>query len=373
MDLVKHETSASSAVFFFCSVATSMLALHNRHFLPRLLFLVLTNLCAWKSYTAIPSLTHNGEFVHMLSMLILLYQTHIVYCVLVLKHCTQSETPRPLSQDLLAAYKMVFNGRHIGHPLEVTPVPRRIAKDGKQLPHLPTSRFSFFISRALHLATIVILHTTLRTIYYHGLPTHGIEPLFSPFALLTYQAWHAWALYTGAHDALAIVHVSFLRIDSPTDWPPLFGSIAEAYTVRRLWGKFWHGIVRRTFSGYAGLVWRYLLPFMPRGGAAEKIWTLGFVFVLSGAVHALASLNVGFRACGAWADVGWFGVSAGAILVEELVAWMARGLVGGGGKRREVSMGLRWLGYAWVFGLMFWSVPRLYATKFMCAPLEMFL
>ncbi|RXW19783.1 hypothetical protein EST38_g6073 [Candolleomyces aberdarensis] len=35
------------------------------------------------------------------------------------------------------------------------------------------------------------------------------------------------------------------KISEPEDWPLLFGSLGEAYTVRRFWGKFWHQLLRR--------------------------------------------------------------------------------------------------------------------------------
>ncbi len=36
-----------------------------------------------------------------------------------------------------------------------------------------------------------------------------------------------------------------LRVTDPEDWPPLFGSILDCYTVANLWGRFWHQYLRQ--------------------------------------------------------------------------------------------------------------------------------
>ena len=38
--------------------------------------------------------------------------------------------------------------------------------------------------------------------------------------------------------------------DRPEEWPPLFGSISEAYTLRRFWGVFWHKLDLGIFKMY---------------------------------------------------------------------------------------------------------------------------
>ncbi|OBT74656.1 hypothetical protein VF21_07014 [Pseudogymnoascus sp. 05NY08] len=52
--------------------------------------------------------------------------------------------------------------------------------------------------------------------------------------------WSSYVVLTLSHDILAIFFVTLLRWDQPSQWPALFGSIAEAYSLRRFWGVFWH-------------------------------------------------------------------------------------------------------------------------------------
>ena len=47
-----------------------------------------------------------------------------------------------------------------------------------------------------------------------------------------------------AYEACALLGVG-LGFWEPQFWPPVFGSIWDAYTVRRTWGRFWHCILRR--------------------------------------------------------------------------------------------------------------------------------
>lgn len=57
-------------------------------------------------------------------------------------------------------------------------------------------------------------------------------------------------LLTAAHNLLAALLVSVLQWDGPDEWPALFGSITEAYSLRRFWGRFWHRLHVTVFEAY---------------------------------------------------------------------------------------------------------------------------
>ncbi|KAM7211786.1 hypothetical protein V8F06_012823 [Rhypophila decipiens] len=72
--------------------------------------------------------------------------------------------------------------------------------------------------------------------------------------LRTYMsfAW-IWVTYfklSVAHDILSILFVWILQWDQPSEWPPLFGTIADAYSLRRFWGVFWHRLHTATLDAY---------------------------------------------------------------------------------------------------------------------------
>ncbi|OTA52637.1 hypothetical protein K449DRAFT_410267 [Hypoxylon sp. EC38] len=65
-----------------------------------------------------------------------------------------------------------------------------------------------------------------------------------------YWIWDSYACLTLAHDFFAILSVLVLRWDLPTDWPPLFGNLADSYSLRRFWGVFWQRLHIHPFSAF---------------------------------------------------------------------------------------------------------------------------
>lgn len=94
----------------------------------------------------------------------------------------------------------------------------------------------------------------------------------------THWIWGVYCGLTAAHHACAALFVSVLGWDSPADWPPLFGSVWDAYSLHRFWGVFWHrlhaarGPPRRRFGdipgteGASGAVGLHALGGLPRAG-----------------------------------------------------------------------------------------------------------
>ncbi|KAI8949634.1 membrane bound O-acyl transferase family-domain-containing protein [Xylaria longipes] len=72
------------------------------------------------------------------------------------------------------------------------------------------------------------------------LPSITTKTLCLRTILSVHWIWDAYVILVTFHDIFAIIFVSLLRWDSPEEWPPLFGSVGEAYTLRRFWGVFWH-------------------------------------------------------------------------------------------------------------------------------------
>ncbi|KAH8645459.1 hypothetical protein BX600DRAFT_556260 [Xylariales sp. PMI_506] len=60
------------------------------------------------------------------------------------------------------------------------------------------------------------------------------------------------------HDAFAIFFSGILGLDSLEEWPPIFGSISHATTMRGFWAHFWHRLVYRSFSYYSKLLLKIL-------------------------------------------------------------------------------------------------------------------
>lgn len=115
------------------------------------------------------------------------------------------------------------------------------------------------------------------------LPSPWTSPglAYSDYVLRAITSMHwIWITYCGLtmmHHLSAALFVSVLSWESPSNWagPPLFGSIWDAYTLRRFWGVFWHRLHVVPFAAYT--------PPLPK--ALRALW----VFLLSAAGHALVN------------------------------------------------------------------------------------
>ncbi|KAJ5653956.1 hypothetical protein N7490_000959 [Penicillium lividum] len=117
-------------------------------------------------------------------------------------------------------------------------------------------------------------------------------------------SWGQWAERAGTHVAiwfvvnrligdsvyrlLSIVSVG-LGIDSPSDWPPAWGRMKEAYTLRNFWGKFWHQFMRQPFSSLSNFITRECLG-LARSSILERYTNLFIVFLISSLYHVIVDL-----------------------------------------------------------------------------------
>ncbi|CAH0017829.1 unnamed protein product [Clonostachys rhizophaga] len=86
------------------------------------------------------------------------------------------------------------------------------------------------------------------------------------------------------HDVLAIIGVA-TGVDDPSEWPPMYGSITEAYTMRRFWSSFWHLLIYRSFSTFSRSILS-ILGFNGRHPISRYTHNI-LVFFLSGIMHEI--------------------------------------------------------------------------------------
>ncbi|PCH35705.1 hypothetical protein WOLCODRAFT_107726 [Wolfiporia cocos MD-104 SS10] len=139
------------------------------------------------------------------------------------------------------------------------------------------------------------------------------------------------------HTQLAAVCVA-AGLSAPRDWPAIYGSHADAYTVRRYWGRSHHQMLRRFTSSIGKAVCR-LLGLQP-GSKASSYMQLYVAFVVSGIMHCGGDLMVGRGIFGA--SFPFYLMQAIAITLEDAVIGIARrvGLTSSSGWTRFV-------GYIW--------------------------
>ncbi|KAJ5680569.1 hypothetical protein N7536_011708 [Penicillium majusculum] len=91
-----------------------------------------------------------------------------------------------------------------------------------------------------------------------------------------------------AYRVLSIFFVG-IGLDSPADWPPAFGSMADAFTLRNFWGKFWHQFMRQPFTSISNFIARYVLN-LTRSSILERYTNLFIVFLISAIFHVIVDI-----------------------------------------------------------------------------------
>jgi hypothetical protein len=135
--------------------------------------------------------------------------------------------------------------------------------------------------------------------------------------VVVYFVWFAYALYTFLYEVLAVAFVA-TSVDDPEDWPPFFGKLTEAYSIRNFWGKFWHKIIYRTYTSYGKVISINILR-IPQKGILGRLFVNFFVFLASGIVHQVVTRHLGLT-CSEWPeDVTFFLTNFAAIIREMAV------------------------------------------------------
>lgn len=189
---------------------------------------------------------------------------------------------------------------------------------------------------------------------------------------VVFVSWWVVAVVTkldAAHIGLSLIAVTIIRLDQPCEWPPLFGSFYDVWSIRRFWGAFWHQISLRAYQNYAQLFVRNVR-FLRPGSWKEKVGKIFVIFLLSGLIHAMSSWSLGDR-CSWSLDIWWFCMNfiGGGLetAVERALALSANRL----GKEDIYiflirSVWVKFLGFLWVYFFLFWSIPKWQYAKMHC-------
>ncbi|KAF9050418.1 membrane bound O-acyl transferase family-domain-containing protein [Panaeolus papilionaceus] len=239
---------------------------------------------------------------------------------------TDLATASALSR-LTWAFKLHYNPRCIGWSHEET----------SHLPHQPThpTRSAFLISRFR---------------------------LWLCYLLLNFGSYWdmLWRMHLGVGMLLAVVTGIEMQImcvgmiwvalgfSDYKLWPHAFGSFKDAYTVRRLWGKTWHQIFRRTFMTPTNFIARVV--GLPRTGIFQRYFKILLVFTFSGIMHQAHDSVVS----GGWTKpttIFYFMAYAPMIMVEDGVIDLGRRL---GIKNSPFT---QQLGYLYVLGWVSFIAP----------------
>ncbi|KAJ5128592.1 hypothetical protein N7448_002309 [Penicillium atrosanguineum] len=151
------------------------------------------------------------------------------------------------------------------------------------------------------------------------------------------------------HRAFSIIIVG-LRLDSPSNCPPLFGKAANAYTLRGFWGKFWHQLLRQPLTSVSKFITRDLLG-LPSQTSAEKYMNIFTIFFFSGALHVVLDTVQGIPADESGAML-FFSLAPLGLLIEDGIRTLWRAFVdlsygNQTNKKGTLPMWQKTLGFLW--------------------------
>lgn len=337
----------------------------------------------------------------LMGYFIVIWELHMISLLVIEQHVLDVQ-PAFSRRSWLAAYKMLYNSRRVPTTVITAHAETKETdtKHKKRLDHAAIAaniiatekQHTWYALRQLFRAGIYALVYSIYTHYggtllmallgdgaaqldlgqqtslFRRLPqVNSTEITLRLFTMVEFVAV-TWLINNFFHAALASLAIGLLRIDTPVEWPPLFGNILrDTSSLRKFWGRFWHRLVGPTLVSISSTLLRFL-GAKKLGVKFSRMLTPGLVFLLSGLGHALLTWKQGFR-CGWWEDVSWYAMNFAAILFEDVFHKLL--LPSFSPAQRLISampMLTRVCGYAWTWGFLFWSLPKVQFAKVLCAP-----
>lgn len=342
---------------FTGALASSALALRRNALISKLMLIPFFALGV-SAFTNVPSITSSLSLRSVMGLFIIIWQFHVSALVLFNRR----------GNDEVLAWKQVckaiFDFRGISE--KATAKAKDPAKQEKQSSSLFLGQQS---ARLAVFSSMWYLYETVGSEWMGRLlvrawTSKGIEEvplclamdtvLVADFVVSTYLVDNAF------HASFAIFYVSIVGLDSPGEWPVLFGDVRAAHSVRGFWGGFWHRLVARPYMAWSSKLLK-LVGIDSRSNAGKAAAPY-LIFLISGVAHALSNHMVGLQ-CGLWADIAWFVSQAAAMTLEDLTQRPLERL--GGFKLRPERVKL--LGYVWTWGFMLATIPRMQYAHIMCA------
>lgn len=159
-----------------------------------------------------------------------------------------------------------------------------------------------------------------------------------------------------------------LHLDQPHEWPPLFGDVRQAYSLRRYWVKFYDRLIYRTVSEYGKLFLR-TLGLGGNGSQKDKVWQRwllnGVLFFISGVMHAQAGYWSGSR-CGYGAEMIWWMLHFYGLVLEVGLQTVLQRVCPNFYRKICGSWIGKVIGFTWVFLFLGWSAPKFSFSAYTC-------
>ena len=171
-------------------------------------------------------------------------------------------------------------------------------------------------------------------------------PVLVRMALGGYTMLHTRWTLDMVYKILAAVSVA-CSITDPCQWPPLFGSWSDAWTIRRFWAHTWHQMMRLHAEPPVAFVIHKVLR-LPKGNYFSRWGKVFGNFAVAALLHAYGR-NLAYG--NTRRDWDMFLAHAVAIWMEDHVGAFILSL----GIVTAESRICRTVGYIWTFGVTLWT------------------
>ncbi|KAH8728506.1 membrane bound O-acyl transferase family-domain-containing protein [Phaeosphaeriaceae sp. PMI808] len=340
----------------------------------------------WHHQQATPSLALSDNYGRFLYI----WLAHMSYEVTILEY----EPPHMEEDDgwrrrLQEAYKVLFARHHkvsmhetqladLKHDKSVTESNHTYSKTQFLLRHTWTifyscvAQYTWWAFTSFYVVDYYTPKSTRMAYFFRRLPgSFTAEEMWSRFSLTFNWCIVNMFFYEAYHSLFAIIFVG-LGADTPSRWSmSLFGSVSEAWSVRRYWGKHWHNYIYHSFTSHTKIVTREWLG-MRRGSHVTRLLENTIVFAVSGFMHSLVRLAQDSETYECWTIAIWY--------FSQMLPIIAEGIIQGYWHRTKKELGLqgrkwvrvfeRTIGYAWVLGWKMWCIPKYMHTRYMWSQYE---
>jgi hypothetical protein len=355
----------------------------NSHVLRAGAFLLIA-LCTWHCITTAKDVLIRNPWASTLGGYSVTLLFHYIDIALLGKWSFHQQ---PLQQQLITGFSLTLNTRFIGTSQQVKRVPRTRANLSRK-PFLWRTGILVLISyltldamdsnadpdmtaRYMSASNVPVL----RRLYRHEMS--GEEVMVRVLSVVGLGIGLV-AVQGGSYLLLAFASV-LCRLSSPQDFPPFYGSISDAYTLRRLWrytfpprsclllltneyrsSHAWHQLNTHKLNSIS----RYLVHDvfkLPPGVRSIPVGyaRLACAFAISGLMHLLMDMSIGLtiKTSG---GLSFFCTQIAGIMFEDfvLVAYRRfRGYNRSHPSRAPPSRAQKFIGYAWVCAFVVWTLP----------------
>jgi len=251
----------------------------------------------------------------------------------------------PFKDRLWWATSLSGNARGIGWTHEPT----------RHLPPRPSStRVKFILSQLMWMA-LYLLQFDISNIFVRANPCFATGgPSLTAFGWLWRSTawlfvWLAYSTTSMLYIAYSIVSVA-VGMSEPRDWPHLFGSPLDGYTLRNCWGRVWHQMLRKLLTGHADFITKQL--GLPKS-TLTTCFKLFIVFFVTGLIHQSAEYFIFQK----WAghSLEFFLLQAVGIICEDTIISLATRA----GFSSKPNRFYKFIGFVWVIAWFSYCLPIL--------------